>query len=186
MIPKRVVLSFIDKVQEKAMKAIADKYEPLIQAEREKAISDNPVLKDAAEVGQDCIDTLFEISQRLEKLNINFVTKHYGSIFSVATRFNKGNELVPVNFKGILAAECDLEILNSRIGKLSAEYYAKQNETREEYSKLYNYVRTMDGVKGTKYLESIGFDVSWIKENASKPTEDKIDKSKIFVCGDNK
>jgi hypothetical protein len=75
------------------------------------------------------------------------------------------------------------EIINLRKASLK-----ESEEVKKEYRRLKAEVGTMRSIpKMVKYLKNLGFDVTWLEEQLKieEPVE-KLDTSKLFVCGENK
>lgn len=75
-------------------------------------------------------------------------------------------------------------------GKVMKLVQAKDKEIEEvkfNYKKVYIVAKGMSSSKKiAEYLEGLGFDLSTLKEDEMKYLSTDIDKSKLFVCGENK
>jgi hypothetical protein len=61
------------------------------------------------------------------------------------------------------------------------------HDVRGEYNKTIMKVKSLRSFKSKiKFLEELGFDVTWIKERIKEEPTCGIDKSKVFVCKENK
>ena len=75
---------------------------------------------------------------------------------------------------------------NGQVMKLKQARNKEIEEVRFNYKKVYMVSKDMSSAKKiAEYLEGLGFDISTLKEDEMKYLSTDIDKSKLFVCGEN-
>ena len=94
------------------------------------------------------------------------------------------NFIERVESKAIKSVE---EKWNKQIKAKKDEVFSKYKEkVRFNYKKVYMVSKDMSSAKKiAEYLEGLGFDISTLKEDEMKYLSTDIDKSKLFVCGEN-
>lgn len=172
---KKDVYSFIDKVQEKAINALKEKYAKELENAIEKTLNEpqNALLKEA----------INSIEKHLIKaVEANRVIKKYAPrCSSYASERNVKKDLfccdtwyIPTEFEAIKTVHAERE-----------ESFRR---TREEYSKIKLLVqRKRTAEQGKEVLISLGFDVTYLDNLSNLPVvvnsnEIKVDKSLLFPC----
>ena len=75
---------------------------------------------------------------------------------------------------------------NGEVAKLRSLRDKEIEEVELNYKKVWAVSKTMAPNKIEEYLTGLGFDLSSLKEDEMKYLSTDIDKSKLFVCGENK
>ena len=75
---------------------------------------------------------------------------------------------------------------NGEVAKLRDLRNREIEEVELNYKKVWAVSKTMTPNKIEEYLTGLGFDLSSLKEDEMKYLSTDIDKSKLFVCGENK
>lgn len=183
MIKKRACLEFIDKVEHKAIQSVTDKYNKKIAEEKQKILNDGGYLKRLKKAQQN-FNKLFDEFSNLalemrDNKKVNYSLGNYDTFEYEMNRFTSKGLIEKVvyrcNFNG---GSVEL-IRNDRDKEIAA--------VKENYNKVRLVVeRKSNGAQAAEYLKGLGFDISSLEKNESKALSVKIDKSKLFVCGENK
>lgn len=177
-ITKVTVRNFVEAVEHKALKSIAEKYDGQVKAEKERIMLESGVRANLKLMQKKLseIDKVYEelksVCNACEELkynkqsyasigsalNINFVAK-----FNVCTTFN-----------------------SKKLVELEQEYNIKKENVKNEYVKVLASIKRMSSVnKMIKYLQDLGFDTTSIEKEQTAITTN-VDTKYLFVCGDNK
>jgi len=98
-------------------------------------------------------------------------------------RINDGLKYLS-NIKTKISSDCNFQ---GEVMKLEQARDKEIEEVEFNYKKVYIVSKGMSSTKKiVEYLESLGFDLSTLKEDEMKYLSTDIDKSKLFVCGENK
>lgn len=176
---KKDLLDFISRVESKAISSVAKKWDVLIAEAKVKAIE--PYM-DRIRQYQSEINTISEKLSSLVMLISEDIEVAYikGAYYGVEKRINHlcGDKLIQAiqenaQYKGEVA-----KLKNAKNKEIS--------EVRAEYDNLYNYCKEIrSALEINRYLIELGFDTSALAKKSTGLVVE-LDKSKLFVCGDNK
>lgn len=173
---KNDLVGFVIKVKSKAMNSVQNRHDKLIQIKKD--------------------ELLLPYAERIEQLQHSF------NMFSTKTTtlLTEIKEDVEIGYNGSYDISHGLNYLsklkekilyNSDFkGEVRKMYSLKDKEVeevRENYNKVLDTCKSMNSAKRiAEYLEELGFDISTLKEDTNKSLVADIDRSKLFVCGENK
>ena len=172
---KRDLLEFIERVEEKAIKSVEDKWNKLIKDKKNEVLSK---YEDKFGLYQSVFNNFQTnlvnlLSDIKEDVEINF----------------KGSKTIDYGFgylsniRGSIIDRCSF---GKKVDKLSIKQEKEIEEVRINYRKVYMVSKSMSSAKKiAEYLEALGFDISSLKEDEIQYLSTDIDKSKLFVCGEN-
>lgn len=179
-IKKRDLLDFLDAVERKAIRSVRDKHEVTIKEIKEEKLM--PYMAHIESYQRHINHLINNINDIIGEMSIDlevaYPTGTYGSVERELLQF-KGQRLKnrivdSCNFKG--------EVMN-----------AKNNRDKEIEEVMANYgkvrqvcISLPSGNKVAAYLKGLGFDISNLEKEEELSLVADIDKSKLFVCGDNK
>lgn len=178
---KKDLLLFLDKVEHKAIKSVQDNFDKLINEAEINALDRKYSYR--IQKIQKKVNDLFDEAQTLmldlrEDIDIKY-DYYYDIVHSLCDWNGKSNIY-------------DSILKHSRFTAKSVETL-KQSKDKELEAVTANYLkvrsvceRLPNGAKAAEYLEGIGFDLSSVKEIENTALLPQIDKSKLFVCGENK
>lgn len=175
MLSKNDVYSFVEKVQRKAISAINEKHEILI----DKAIDDylngpeNDVLKQA-------INDMDKYSKKAETAQ-DIMKKFTGSNYHWVSETNMKAAI----FKGWRTSPSEL------VNKAKSEKEFELTNTEKQYALVMRICKNKKtGEQAKTALIALGFDVAYLDKLSTLPvvvnqTEITVDKSLLFPCGSN-
>ena len=176
---KADLLNFIYRVEDKAIHSVANRWDEKIAKAKERALE--PYM-DRIRAYQSDINLLAEKLNSLGSLLQEDIEVAYipGAYNGVSKKINPlvGDKLVQAiiensNYKGEVA-----KLRNAKAKEIC--------EVKAEYKNLYNYCKAIRSAGAiNRYLIELGFDTSAVAKQDTELVV-KIDKSKLFVCGDNK
>jgi vacuolar-type H+-ATPase subunit I/STV1 len=173
---KKDLLSFIERVESKAIKSVNDRWKKIIEEAEEKAISKYSKKIDMYQ------NTFNNFSTNLTNLLTDMkedLETAYSSNWDIQNSLDK-----LANLKTRIKSKCSFQ---GEVAKLNNEWGKEIEAVRFNYKKVYIVAKGMSSTKKiVEYLEGLGFDLSTLKEDEMKYLSTDIDKSKLFVCGENK
>ena len=173
---KKDLLDFIERVEIKAVSSVDKRYGELIRAEKEKAINK---YTDKLNVIQ---DTFNRASSNLKNLLADMkedLEVAYQGDYSINSSLRTVEDLKPY-----ITCSCDYK---GQVQKLRDEQQKECKAVKDNYHKVYVVAQNMRSAKDiAKYLKELGFDISSVEPDDVTALVADIDKSKLFVCGDNK
>lgn len=171
---KADIRHFIEAVRVKAIHSVSKQYDDKINALKEERSRSFMVIRDhAVKILGDMINGLDQASQDsgLEwgahgayKSAINYMEHAMRNLNSISMLSLNNDET-----EQALRSECEQRI----------------EEVRAEYNKLSAFCDVHTAKETYNMLKDLGFDVSSLERTKNMPTV-QADKSKLFVCGDNK
>lgn len=175
---KKDMLEFILKVESKALRSVNEKWEKLINEKKEETMSKYN-------------EEMNSLQQRINKITEDVkefeekVKDDESMKYSIG-RYNKFENIISSNGYLDLKKKVYLnsQFLSSteNLKKMKQEEY---NEVNLNYNKVYTICSKMkNGKQINDYLLELGFDTSSYLEKEEKKIE--VDKTKLFVCKDNK
>lgn len=179
---KRDLMNFIDHVENKAVKSVEEKFLKLIQNEKKTVLASAGYTERIAKIQKKINDLHVEASILTIDMGED-KTVNYQESYSLAYRLNQF-----AGKKTFYDMVCDKSSYNGGSVELIKNKREKEiNEVKENYSK----VRVVSdsytsAAKISEYLKALGFDLSVLEQQENQALTVKIDKTKLFVCGDNK
>lgn len=179
---KKDLLLFLDKVEHKAIKSVEEHFDKLIDVAKINVLAEKKYTERIEKL-QKKVNNLFAEAQELtldigEDIDIKF--SYYYTVPYDLQHWNGKSNIY------------DSILKHSRFSAKSVETL-KQAKNKEVDAVKANYLkvrvvceRLANGAKVAEYLEGIGFDISSIKDIENKALIPQIDKTKLFVCGENK
>ena len=179
---KKDLMSFIDHVERKAVSSVKEKFYKLIEIEKKTIMESTGYAARIAKVQKKINDLHTEATALTIDMNED-KTVNYQESYSLAYRLNE--------FSG-KNRFYDRVCLNAGYDGGSVELIKNEREkeilaVRENYNKVRVVSDSYTSAnKIAEYLKALGFDLSTIENKESAALTVKIDKSKLFVCGENK
>lgn len=174
---KKDVYDFLEKVEAKAIKSVEQKYKNMIKDSKEKRsvnyMKDIRGIITKIEKLYNESEKLFEEHKILYADNANYSNLYYMKYYLT----NCLHTAQSINFYDIKEDEMEQQSM--------LEMKQEINEVKKEYAKLKHYAKNNSAKESYNLLKEIGFDVSSLEQQETSLIT-KADKSKLFVCGDNK
>ena len=182
---KKELMRFIDLVEAKAVKSVTERHNKIINDTKEELFAEGGyserINKIQKQVNSLQMETQNLILELIENEKINY--PKYGN-YDLLQRLNEHTGKTTIK---------TTTISNSKFsgGNIPLLIKAKEievKEVRENYAKVRYVAQEKTSAKDiAEYLEAIGFDVSSVRKGDDcVALSVEIDKSKLFVCGDNK
>jgi len=173
---KKDLLEFIERVEYKAVSSVEERWNKKIEEARKNAISKYSKKIDMYQSSFNNFST--NLTNLLTDMKEDLETAYSGN-----HRINDGLRYLS-NIKTRIIDDCSF---NGEVMKLRQEEEKEIEAVRFNYKKVYIVSKGMSSTKKiVEYLEALGFDLSTLKEDEMKYLSTDIDKSKLFVCGENK
>lgn len=182
---KKDLMVFIDMVETKAVKSVTERHDKIINDAKEKLFEDGGYNRRIENI-QKQVNSLQEETKNLvidmsENTEVNYPK------YQTYDLLHRLNDFIGVNnIKGNMYRESKFEG-----GKIPLQIAVKRQEI-EEVKTQYQKVRYVSHRKTSakdiaEYLEAIGFDISSVRKGDDcVALSVELDKSKLFVCGENK
>ena len=172
---KKDLLEFIERVEEKAIKSVEDRWNKLIEEKKNEVLS-----KYEDKIG------LYQSTFNNFETNLTYLlTDIKGDSetnFSGSYDLRKGFSYLK-DIRISIVGNCGF---GKEVGKLIIKKKKEIEEVEVNYKKVYMVSKSMSSAKKiAEYLEALGFDISSLKEDEMQYLSTDIDKSKLFVCGEN-
>ena len=172
---KKELLSFIERVEHKAITSVEKKWNKKIEEKKDEVLSK---YKDKLDMYQGIFNNFSKnLTDLLTDMKEDQEVAYncYYRIHDSLSYLSKMEKLIRDN--------CSF---NGAVIKLIQEKDKEVEEVRFNYRKVYIVSQGMSSAKKiAEYLECLGFDLSTLKEDEMKYLSTDIDKSKLFVCGEN-
>ncbi|MEW9991956.1 hypothetical protein [Clostridium butyricum] len=172
---KKELLSFIERVEHKAITSVEKKWNKKIEEKKDEVLSK---YKDKLDMYQGIFNNFSKnLTDLLTDMKEDQEVAYncYYRIHDSLSYLSKMEKLIRDN--------CSF---NGAVIKLRQEKDKEVEEVRFNYRKVYIVSQGMSSAKKiAEYLECLGFDLSTLKEDEMKYLSTDIDKSKLFVCGEN-
>ena len=179
---KKELMVFIDKVEHKAIYSVEDKFNAQIQKEKSNVLKTNGYVERINKI-QNKVNELFIESQALYLDMKEDTTTRYDYYNNTATK------LSDYTGSGTILAN-DLEHCQFDGGSVEKIRYTRDEEIKaikDNYGKVRVICESYSSAnKIAEYLKELGFDLSTIKNKENQALTVKIDKTKLFVCGEKK
>jgi hypothetical protein len=185
MLGKRIIRDYLYKVKDRAVHSVTKQYDQKIHDQRIAILKNDVELSKQVEELQKHVSDMLPALLKFQKRFKDFEIMGYYSMFQKLYKPNSINSLEPESIADYITqyfSEPSLTILTKE-----KDEHVKATEA--EYNKLIKLCDNISAKAMLKYLESIGFDVTWICTQANITIKDKasdINKDNLFVCGDNK
>jgi arginyl-tRNA synthetase len=179
---KKDLILFIDKVEQKAIKSVKERYEKLIEEEKIKILKEKDYAARINKV-QRKVNDLFSEAQDLVLDMKEDITVRYEYYYDIAKQLSsftgKDRILENVKYNGkfdggsvqLIRNECEREL----------------EAVKDNYKKVRVVVDSFTSAnKIAEYLKELGFDLSSLEKQECTALVCEIDKTKLFVCGENK
>lgn len=182
---KRDLMDFIDLVEAKAVRSVTTRHDKIINAVKEDLFVKGKYNSRIQKI-QDQVNSLQQEAQNL-KLDMSDDNElNYPRHKSYDLPYYLSNFVGKIHIKEQLLKDCEFSG-----GKIPLLIRAKDIEIREvkaNYDKVKYVCKNKTAAKDiAEYLEGIGFDISSVRKGDDcVALSVEIDKSKLFVCGDNK
>lgn len=173
---KKDLLNFIERVEHKAIKSVEEKWDKDIENKKQEVL-----LKYKDKIN------MYQNSFNMFSTNlINLLTDMKEDLeigFNGSYEINNGIEYLS-EIEKCIVPNCSFK---GEVMKLDQLKEKEIEEVEFNYKKVYTVSKGMGSAKKiAEYLEGLGFDISTLKEDEMKYLSTDIDKSKLFVCGENK
>lgn len=173
---KKDLLEFIERVEAKAVKSVNERFNKEISAKEIEVLSK---YEDSINLLQ---DTFNRFSTNLSNVMAD-MKEDKEVAFHGNYKINSGMNYLS-NIKERIIASCDFE---GKVQKIKNARDEEIIEVKANYHKVYTVAKSMSSAKKiADYLKELGFDISSIEDDAVTSLVADIDKSKLFVCGENK
>ncbi|GAA0763754.1 hypothetical protein [Clostridium sartagoforme] len=172
---KKDLLEFIERVEQKAITSVEKRFSKEIEAKKKEALTKY----------EDKLDMLQDTFNRFSTNLTNLLTDMkedmqvcYNGDWKIRDGLNYLKYI-----KGRVEEGCSFQ---GEVQKLKDQRNKEIEEVKVNYKKVYIVSKNMSNAKKIAgYLEGLGFDLSSIKEDEMNALVADIDKSKLFVCGEN-
>lgn len=177
------VYNFINKVERKAVCSVSKKYDDIIKKEEEKSIAkykkDLDKLDDALSELKNSYSNIMKKIGKDKNYNVTNQRHSYSNdMFDLMLVVEKRQSEDVFKSYNVKSAGKLLELKNKK--------NKEESDVRNEYYKVMCECHKLKTAKNCiTYLNKLGFDTSSIEVKEEVKTDD-INKSKLFVCGDNK
>lgn len=173
---KKDLLEFIERVQAKAVKSVNERFDKEIEAKKKEVTAK---YEDKIDLYQ---DTFNRFQVNLKNLMADMrEDKEVAYCGSYTIRYAL-NDLSSI--KEEIISCCDFE---GKVQKIRNARDKEISEVKANYHKVYTVAKSMSSAKKiADYLKELGFDISSLENEEVASLVAEIDKSKLFVCGENK
>ena len=205
-IKKKVVKEFLDRVCEKAVTAVVEKYDAMAEdAFTRDAESLPPNVRSALLVFIDSINAMYAAAHKLQGLTADigcvaerggvpsidadkpfYYVRRYGYTYGdfidelSGIRLNLPRAIVTLD----LLRERGYTLFGGELERLYVERLASINEVRLNYGRLHKLVTdAKNGNVAMEKLEELGFDCTWIRNNNCVEDEEKVKKEEELEKG---
>lgn len=173
---KKDLLEFIERVEEKALDSVKKRWKENIIKKENEVMSkyDKKIAMYQSSFNNFSTNLTNILTDMKEDLEISY--QH---------SYNIQNGLI--NLKNIRNSIVSNSSFQGEVQKLKDLRDKELKEVEFNYKKVYIVSKGMSSSKKiAEYLEGLGFDISNLKEDEMKYLSTDIDKTKLFVCGENK
>lgn len=173
---KKDLLEFIERVEARAVKSVNERFNKEI-SEKEKEVLSK--YEDKIDLYQDTFNRFSaNLSNVMADMKEDKEVAFHGN-YSIST----GRRYLS-NIKEEIINDCDFQ---GKVQKIRNARDKEIAEVKANYHKVYTVAKSMSSAKKiAEYLKELGFDISSIENEEVTDLVADIDKSKLFVCGENK
>lgn len=173
---KRDLVNFIEKVEQKAVASVQKRYDAVIQEKKDEVFSKYKT--DIARIQKKINAATTELIGLQTEMTED-VEVAYSSNWHIRYGINYLTGIEEEIYK-----TCSF---NGEVQKIVAENQKEIQAVKDNYFKVRMTVNKMSSAKKiAEYLTDLGFDLSSLEEVEETSLVAEIDKSKLFVCGENK
>ena len=173
---KKDLLEFISRVETKAVNSVRDRYTKLI-ADKEKEVTEQ--YNDRIGILQSSFN---HFSSNLVKLLADMREDGEVAYYGSRSIDNSLENLSDLHER--IVSRCDF---NGQVQKIVDSMSKEINAVKVNYNKVYVVAKNMGSAKEiAKYLKELGFDISSLENDNITALVADIDRTKLFVCGENK
>lgn len=182
---KKDLMNFIDLVEKKAVKSVTERHDKIINDEKERLFAESGYNGSIGKIQKQVNSLQAEVQNLVLKMSGN-IEVGYPKYLSWDLLHRLNNFTGKNQVQTQMISESDF-----KGGKIPLLIKAKETEikeVRDNYSKVRYVSQSKINTKDiAEYLEGIGFDISSVRKGDDcVALSVEIDKSKLFVCGDNK
>lgn len=172
---KKELLEFIERVEIKAIKSVEDRYSKDIEAKKNEVLAK---YEDSINLYQDTFNRFStNLTILLTDMKEDMQVAYSGS-WDIERSLSRLSDI-----RKSIVYNCGFQ---GEVQKLEDQKRKEIEEVKANYHKVYIVSKNMNSAKKiAEYLEGLGFDLSSLKEDEMKALVADIDKSKLFVCGEN-
>jgi len=181
---KRDLMDFIDMVEQKAVNSVTERHNKIIIEAKEDLFEKNGYNERIKKI-QRQVNTMQSEVQNLildlhENTEINYPTGHYDLLYRLNEYTGKSNLKEKLSYTS--------KYNGGQIPLLINDKEKEIQGVKENYAKVRYVSQSKTCAKDVaEYLEAVGFDISSVRAGDDcVALAVKLDKSKLFVCGDNK
>lgn len=173
---KKDLLEFITRVENKAVRSVEDRYQKLAMEKKKEVTSK---FEEKIVILQNNFNGFSSnLSNLLADMKEDQEVAYYGNGY-----IHRALKTLS-DIKGGIESACNY---NGQVQKIYDEMHKEINAVKDNYNKVYIIAKNMNSAKDiAKYLKELGFDISSLEEDNITALVADIDKSKLFVCGENK
>lgn len=173
---KADLLEFIERVKDKAIASVKSRWDEEIQKKKDEAISQYDEKINMYQSAFNNFST--NLTNILTDMKEDMEVSYTGS-----SDINYGLSYLG-NIKKKIVSNCSFK---GEVQKLKDLKDKEVKEVEDNYQTVYTVCNGMGSANRiAEYLEELGFDISSLKEKNMTALIAQVDKSKLFVCGDNK
>lgn len=173
---KRELIDFIDRVEQKAIKSVEDRFNKQIENKRAEKL----------EIYTDKINQLQDVFNRFSTnltLLLTDMREDKEVSYNGSDTIRRG-QICLSDIKEKIKYGCGFQ---GEVQKLKDAKNKEIEEVKANYHKVRVVSKSMSSAKKiAEYLKGLGFDLSSLEEDEMKSLVADIDKSKLFVCGERK
>lgn len=172
---KKDLLEFIERVEQKAINSVEKRFRVEIELKKKEVLNKYENKIDFLQ------DTFNRFSTNLTNL-LSDMKEDTQVSYDGDWKIRDGLRYLEC-IKNRIVEGCSFQ---GEVQKLRNQCDKEVQEVKANYHKVYIVSKNMSNAKKiAEYLEGLGFDLSSLKEDEMKALVADIDKSKLFVCGEN-
>lgn len=182
---KRDLMEFINLVEAKALKSVSKRHNKIIEDAKEKLFEDNGFNRRISAIQKQLNSMREEVGNLFldmyENKEINHPRNHYDGLLSRLNEYSGGTSLKEKILK-------DSSFSGGQIPLLIKAKEQEMSDVSTQYGKVRYVSNSKTSAKDiAQYLEEVGFDISSVRKGDDcVALSVELDKSKLFVCGENK
>lgn len=170
------LLEFIEKIKEKAVKSVEERYDKKI-----KTTKDNAMKKYDEKIAmyQDSFNRFVTNVTNLVTDMKEDIEVAYDGSYAIQNGF-----CYLKNIRESIIDSCEFK---GEVQMIKDSKDRELDEVKKAYNTVYAVCKSMNSANRiAEYLEELGFDISSVKDKNMTALVAQVDKSKLFVCGDKK
>lgn len=173
---KADLLDFIERVKFKAITSVKAKWDEEIQKKKDEVIAkyDEKINMYQSSFNNFSTNLTNILTDMKEDLEVGY---------NGSNDIHRGLSFLE-DIKSSIVSNCDFK---GEVQKLKDLKYKEVKKVEDNYYIVYTVCKAMNSANRiVEYLEELGFDISSVKDKNMTALIAQVDKSKLFVCGDNK